>query len=147
MNSTNPPNEEDAKLQMATSKLTEFDARRVQQQAGSVASGSPVLRGLSNSNGLLMSPSSTSLAMVTELNYGLSLPRSGLGCLNAAGLNGMLTSSGNFVGSNRTRRIAGLVNLARVRNFSQSLGTVEDHCSSGVGFVCITYVGRILVVC
>nr|PNR56097.1 hypothetical protein PHYPA_006994 [Physcomitrium patens] len=126
VNSTNPPNEEDAKLQMATSKLTEFDARRVQQQAGSVASGSPVLRGLSNSNGLLMSPSSTSGAMVTELNYGLSLPRSGLGCLNAAGLNGMLTSSGNFVGSNRTRRIAGLVNLARSCTEEQRLLVLQE---------------------
>jgi hypothetical protein len=120
-------NEEHARLQMATKQLTDFNARRAQQQAASSASGVPVLGGLPNSNGLPMLSTSTSGGMLVGLNRGLSLPRAGLAgmgspvvsSMGTAGLSGRLPPSGNLAAANVSRRIAGLVTMARVRNFSQ----------------------------
>lgn len=118
-------NEDHARLQMATKQLTDYNARRAQQQAASAASGVPVLGGLANSNGLPMLSTSTSGGMLVGLNRGLS--RAGLAgmgspvvsSMGTGGLSGRLPPSGNLAASNVSRRIAGLVNMARVRNFPQ----------------------------
>ena len=113
-------NEEHARLKMATKQLTDFNARRVQQQAASAALGVPVLGGLGNTNELPVLSTSTSGGMLVGLNRGLSLPRAGLAgmgspvvsSMGTAGLSGRLPPSGNLAAANVSRRIAGLVKVS-----------------------------------
>ncbi|XP_073387560.1 chromatin modification-related protein EAF1 B isoform X3 [Physcomitrium patens] len=122
MNTMNLPSEDAARLQMPTNKLTEFNVRRAQQQAGPAASGVPVLGGLPSSNGLPMMTSSTNGGMLAAPNRGgLSLPRPSLGGMGpplvsnmiATGPNSRLLPSPNYVASNMSRRVAQLMNAAR----------------------------------
>ncbi|XP_073387711.1 chromatin modification-related protein EAF1 B isoform X2 [Physcomitrium patens] len=122
MGTMNLPSEEVARLQMSTSKLTEFNPRRLQQQAVPAASGVPVLGGLSNSNVLPSLPNSTGGGMLAAPNRGgLSLPRTGMGGMGpplvsnmgTASPNGRHPLSPNHAASNMSRRIAHLMNLAR----------------------------------
>lgn len=135
---------DDARLQMVTKQLSDLSARRAQQQAVSAAAGVPVLGGLPNSNGLPMLSTSTSGGMLVGMNRGLSLPRAGLAgmgspvvsSMGTAGMSGRLPPSGNLAAASVSRRIAGLVNMARVRNFSQHVFCVVHRVIAGVGEGC-----------